>query len=165
MESLRISPMSPPLKKAEKALARLKKEREASANKKERSPASKAGKILAHTKWDSASSAQKQKYLRQLARARTAAKETMERKKKIKEIERKKAAREKKAKEREEARAKRQAPKIAKQKAQAEALKTVKIGKKTFRVVKGNPLDIFGPIFEDLRPIFLQKFHILRLNF
>ena len=84
-------------KKAEKALARLKKEREASANKKERSPASKAGKILAHTKWDSASSAQKQKYLRQLARARTAAKETMERKKKIKEIERKKAAREQKA--------------------------------------------------------------------
>ena len=85
-------------KKAEKALARLKKEREASANKKERTPASKAGKILAHTKWDSASSAQKQKYLRQLARARTAAKETMERKKKIKEIERKKAAREKKGK-------------------------------------------------------------------
>ena len=94
-------------KKAQKALARLKKEREASANKKERTPASKAGKILAHTKWDSASSAQKQKYLRQLARARTAAKETMERKKKIKEIERKKAAREQKAKEREEARAER----------------------------------------------------------
>ena len=130
-------------KKAEKALARLKKEREASANKKERTPASKAGKILAHTKWDSASSAQKQKYLRQLARARTAAKETMERKKKIKEIERKKAAREQKAKEREEARAERQAPKLAKQKAQGEALKTVKIGKKTFKVVKGKPLDIF----------------------
>ena len=80
-------------KKAEKALARLKKEREDSAKKKERSPASKAGKTLAHKKWDSASSAQKQKYLRQLARARTAAKETMERKKKIKEVERKKAAR------------------------------------------------------------------------
>ena len=130
-------------KKAEKALARLKKEREDSAKKKERSPASKAGKTLAHKKWDSASSAQKQKYLRQLARARTAAKETMERKKKIKEIERKKAARVQKAKEREEARAERQAPKVAKQKAQGDALKTVKIGKKTFKVVKGKPLDIF----------------------
>ena len=67
----------------------------------------------------------------------------MERKKKIKEIERKKAAREQKAKEREEARAKRQAPQLAKQKAQGEALKTVKIGKKTFKVVKGKPMNIF----------------------
>ena len=62
---------------------------------------------------------------------------------KIKEIERKKAARVQKAKEREEARAERQAPKVAKQKAQGDALKTVKIGKKTYRVEKAKPLNIF----------------------
>ena len=62
----------------------------------------------------------------------------MGRKKKIKEIERQKAARVQKAKDREEARVTRQAPKAAKLKAQGDALKTVKIGKKLLRLLRAN---------------------------
>ena len=144
-------------KKQQKALARLKAAREKSANKKQRSPVSKAVKTLAHKKWDGASPAQRRTYLAQLARSRTKAKAVLQRKNAAKKATQNRAqratAREQRADDRELERERRQAAAQAKLRAQGQALRNVKVRRKTdtrtnkagkkFKVVRAKPLNIF----------------------